>query len=519
MHMTMRRSTGEAGIARLAAWIETFSVRRHLATCFIAGAVSTLALPPIGLMPILWLTLPFLFFALQAAKTGRGAFFTGWAFGFGWFALSLYWISASLFVDIGAFWWLLPFSATALPAAFAVYWGVAARLAHFVPRERVLARIAALTAALSLAEWLRGHLLTGFPWNLPGNGWVDWPPILQIASVVGIYGLTALTFAAALAPAALAARRRTPFGLGVLLFVLLALWGGNRLGTATHENVAGVRLRLVQPNIAQTLKWQPDQLRANFQRQLELARMPAAESPTVVIWPETAVPFLLEDVPEVRDVIAWATPPGGLTITGALARDAQGRFYNSLFALDAKGTVVARYDKAHLVPFGEYVPLRRFLPFKGLAQIGGGDFGHGPGPRTMPLPGLPAASPLICYEVIFPDEVVDPNGPRPGWLLNVTNDGWFGHTAGPWQHLAIARVRSVEQGLPLARAANTGISAVVDPYGEVIARLGLGETGVVDAPLPAALPPTPYSRYGGAVFWGIFLLFAGCALTGMRNRR
>jgi apolipoprotein N-acyltransferase len=301
------------------------------------------------------------------------------------------------------------------------------------------------------------------------------------------------------------------------------LWGAHRLGSGAHDDTAGVRLRLVQPNIAQTLKWQPEQLRANFQRHLELAREPSAQTPTVVIWPETAVPFVLEEEPEVRQVMAWATPPGGLTISGALARDEQKRIYNSLLALDAKGQVVARFDKFHLVPFGEYVPLRRFIPFKGLAQVGGAGFGSGPGPRTVAFPGaapgLPAASPLICYEVIFPDEVVDPAGPRPGWLLNVTNDGWFGHTAGPHQHLAIARVRSVEQGLPLARAANTGISAVVDPYGRVVASLPLGEMGVVDANLPAPLAPTFYSRWGEAIFWCISLLLTACSLTGLRNRK
>ncbi len=324
--------------------------------------------------PVLWLTFPFLFLLLHATKTGRGAFFTGWAFGFGYFALSLYWISASLFVDIGSFWWLLPFSATALPACFAIYWGLAARVTHLIPRSQVLARIATLAVTLSVAEFLRGHLLTGFPWNLPGYSWVDWLPVIQVTSVIGIYGLTLLTLLAALTPAALLVRRRAPMGIGILVFALIALWGAHRIGTGPHDDVADVRVRLVQPNIAQSLKWQPEQLRANFQRHLELAREPAPHMPTVVIWPETAVPFMLEEEPEVRDVMGWATPPGGLTISGALGRDEQQRIYNSLFALDAKGTVVARFDKFHLVPFGEFVPLRRFIPFKGLAEVGGGDF-------------------------------------------------------------------------------------------------------------------------------------------------
>jgi apolipoprotein N-acyltransferase len=266
------------------------------------------------------------------------------------------------------------------------------------------------------------------------------------------------------------------------------------------------------------LKWQPEQLRANFQRHLELARTPTPDMPNVVIWPETAVPFVLDAEGEVRDVMAWATPPGGITISGALGSDDQQRIYNSVLALDSKGAVIARFDKFHLVPFGEYVPLRKWIPLKGIAEVGGGDFGSGPGPRTVSIPGLPPASPLVCYEVIFPDQVVD-RSLRPGWLLNVTNDGWFGHTAGPHQHLAIARVRAVEQGLPLARAANTGISAVVDPYGRIVNALPLGAMGVVDANLPAALPPTVYGRLGNTIFWGILLLLTACALTGLRNRK
>ncbi|GIL39247.1 apolipoprotein N-acyltransferase [Roseiterribacter gracilis] len=509
---------GEGRVARLAARVEGFSVRKHLAAAFVAGAISTLALPPVGLAPILFLTFPFLFLLLHATKTGRGAFFTGWAFGFGWFAISLYWISASLFVDISSFWWLLPFSATALPAGLAIYWALAARITHVIPRDRVLARITALAVTLSVAEFLRGHVLTGFPWNLPGYAWVDWSPVIQITSVIGIYGLTALTLLAALSPAALMVGRRAPFGCAVLVFALLTLWGAHRIGTGPHDEVANAHVRLVQPNIAQTLKWQPDQLRANFQRHLELAREQTGQVPNVVIWPETAVPFVIQDEPDVRNVMGWATPPGGITISGALGRDDEKRIYNSLLALDAKGDIVARFDKFHLVPFGEYVPLRRFIPLKGLAEVSGGDFGSGPGPRTIPLPGLPAASPLICYEVIFPDAAVDATA-RPGWLLNVTNDGWFGHTAGPHQHLAIARVRAVEQGLPLARAANTGISAMVDPYGRITASLPLGEMGVVDANLPAALNPTPYSHHGNTIFWAISVLLTACSLTGLRNRK
>jgi apolipoprotein N-acyltransferase len=310
---------------------------------------------------------------------------------------------------------------------------------------------------------------------------------------------------------------------GVVLFALLAVAGWLRVPAGPAPTVPGVQLRLLQPNIAQSLKWQDDQLRQNFQRHLALAREPAADgtpAPTVVIWPETAVPFLLADEPEVRKVIAWATPPGGLTLTGALRREG-GHIFNSLLALDAAGEVVAAYDKAHLVPFGEYMPLSGLLNLRRLTDGGDGEgFGAGPGPRTLPLPGLPGASPLICYEVIFPGEVADPKA-RPGWLLNITNDAWFGHTAGPHQHLAIAQTRAVEEGLPLARAANTGISAIVDPYGRIVAQLALGQGGTVDGPLPVALAATPYARWGDALFWAgvVLTVFTALILTLGRRKR
>jgi apolipoprotein N-acyltransferase len=306
-------------------------------------------------------------------------------------------------------------------------------------------------------------------------------------------------------------------GLGVVAAIGAA--GAWRLGGATGATVDGVRLRLVQPNIDQRLKWAPDERERNFAAHLELSGQAAELPPTHVIWAETAVPFLIEQDMQRRLAVAAVTPPGGLTITGAprltLDEDGERRVWNGLVAIDRSGSVRGTYDKAHLVPFGEYMPFRRWIPVAPVAA-GALDFSAGPGPRTLDLPGLPPVSPLICYEVIFPAAVTDP-AERPSWLLNLTNDGWYGLTAGPHQHFAIARVRAVEEGLPLVRVANTGISGVVDAYGRVTASLGLGARGALDAELPIALPATPYARLGDLAFGILLLAFAAPAALARRR--
>jgi apolipoprotein N-acyltransferase len=311
-----------------------------------------------------------------------------------------------------------------------------------------------------------------------------------------------------------------------LLIGVPAAAGVWRLADATSETVPGVRLRLVQPSIPQTLKNDPQAEVQNFKRLLALSAAQGADKITATIWPEAAAPPLLERYPNLRRAIAAVTPPGGLLITGAeRAEPLQGwppqHVWNSVVALDDKGDIVATYDKAHLVPFGEYVPLRHILPVEKIAPSIG-DFTAGPGPRTLTLPGLPAVSPLICYEAIFPGDVANPapvitreflgipqamQQPRPHWLLNVTNDAWYGRTPGPLQHLASARTRAVEEGLPLMRAANNGISAAVDPYGRVLARLDLDAVGVLDEPLPRDLAPTLYAQFGDSIYAALALLF------------
>jgi apolipoprotein N-acyltransferase len=498
-------------LGRLAAAVAAREGRRRHALSFALGAVATLALPPAHAVPALLLAVPGLLWLLSGARTPRQAFATGWWFGFGHFLFGLYWISFALLTDAERYWWMMPFAAAGLPAVLAAFPGLAALALHALPL-RGLARVLAFGVLWTVAEWLRGHVLTGFPWNLIGYAWAGWEPVLQTAAHVGVYGLGLLTVTAAAVPAlfgeAGVPRRhaRAAAAAALAVFAALAAHGAWRLSAAPAETVEGVRLRIVQPDIDQRLKWAPGQREANFLRHLELSAGPAGQPVTHVIWPETAVPFLIERDMSLRLAIAAVTPPGGLTLTGApRAEDGAGgpEYRNGMVAVDGAGGIAGVYDKAHLVPFGEYMPLRRWVPLPAVAAAGG-DFAPGPGVTTMRLPGLPPVSPLICYEVIFPGAVADADD-RPAWLLNLTNDAWYGNSAGPHQHFAIARVRAVEEGLPLVRAANTGISGVIDAHGRIVARLGLGEGGVLDAPLPAAAPPTLYSRYGDALL--VLLLF------------
>lgn len=508
-------------VARLTGWR-----RAALAVAF--GLCGTAALPPVYAVPLVFVAFSGLMWLLDAVprqgpRATRTAFMVGWWFGFGHFFAGFYWLANALLIDAAQFGWMVPFALFGLAGGLALFPAAAAAAWHRAGR-RGIAGVLLFAVAWTAVEWLRGHVLTGFPWNLIGSVWAFSPTMMQPAALVGLYGLGTLTVVVAALPATLAVPSRTgPLGrwagIAAAAVLVLAGWvyGSARLAGDTGGTVPNVRLRLVQPNVPQSLKWDPAARVANFRKSLELTRGPGFDSRTTVIWSETAVPFVLtdfnRDAPALRAALAQVTPANGLLITGGLRaeRSAAGaiRLWNSLFALDPAGQIIVSYDKHHLVPFGEYVPLPWLFGFARVAP-GAIDFSRGPGPQTLELPGLPPVSPLICYEAIFPEQVVDP-AHRPGWLLNVSNDGWFGLSAGPHQHFAAARFRTVEQGLPLVRATNDGISAVVDAYGRIVSELGLGQTGVVDAPLPDALPPPPYARWGDWAVLGLNVLLLGLA--------
>ena len=464
------------------------------------GFCATLALPPLHVVPALLLAVPGLLWLLGRAPGWRRAAWLGFLFAWAHHLAGVYWVTSAILKDVANFWWLVPRAAPALALPMALFAVPAAVLAWWLPPG--WRRVAGFAAAFVLGEMLRGWAFTGFPWNLIGSVWAFAALPVQAAALVGVHGLSLLTLLLAGLPL-LGGRYRLAGGALVLVLAGFGLW---RL--AQPEPAApGVRLLLVQGNIAQEVKWEQAQRMANFRRYLDLtAGAAAAEAaahpgqPLAVIWPETASPFLLAQDPEAKRLAATTLPAGALLLGGTVRADwlADGRLaqvWNSLVVLNPAGQVLASYDKSHLVPFGEYSPLAGLLPVRLAAGgSGGADFGAGPGPVALNVPGLPAFGALICYEVIFPGAVAPT--PRPAWLVNITNDSWFGESAGPWQHLAAARLRAVEEGLPLARAAQSGISAVFDARGQRLAMLGLGQGGTLAAALPGAGPATPFSRLG-----------------------
>ncbi len=500
---------------------------RRLALAAGLGVLAAGALPPLHLLVLLVPAFTGLVWLIGSGRSRRSAFAAGWWFGFGHFAAGIYWIAFALLTFPEKFGWMVPFAVLGLSALLALFPAGAALIAR-PAWGRGAGGILVFAAAWTAFEWIRGWAFTGFPWNLIGTSWTISDSMIQLAALAGVYGLSLLGVTAAAMPAVLGERggdgKSRPAALLPVLAafaVLAVVWGGGwlRLAGAGDAVVADVRLRLVQPNIDQRLKWVPDLRLRHVADQLAMSTRPAEAAPTHVIWAETAVPYYLANKPKLLDIIAKSVPPGGLTIVGAPRTtprpEEPRRVWNSLHAVDSKARVVGTYDKFHLVPFGEYVPFRKILKFSKITA-GGTGFSPGPGPRTLRLPGLPPVSPLICYEVIFPGQVADRRD-RPGWLLNITNDGWYGQTSGPYQHFAAARLRAVEEGLPLVRVANTGISAVVDAYGRTRAYLGLGRAGILDSPLPVRLEEaTPYARLGD---WIVLALLAATAGAGFAMSR
>jgi apolipoprotein N-acyltransferase len=493
---------------------------RRYATAFLLGISAVAALPPVDLSPLLVVAFPGLLWLDEGSSGLRASFGLGYAFGFGFFVAGLYWISGALFVDIITFWWLVPIAAAGLPALFALYIGIALLATNLASKQLRLsgtARVFAFAIAWTAAEWLRGHAFTGFPWNLIGSTWSGEFPgaiaVLQSVAWIGIYGLSFVTALAASLPALLGAssvvsisqHRRWMPAIGAALLVLIP-GGLGAVRLETSPIAAGpIWLRIVQPSIPQTMKWKPGAAEGNLRKLINLSTATSHRPIAAIIWPEAATPFLLERDVTVRREIAAVVPEQGYLITGALrASPASGpvvKIWNSIEALNADGVIVARYDKSRLVPFGEYLPFRDVLPFKKITA-GAIDLSAGPGPRTIGLPRLPPFAAAICYEAIFPGTIVNEQE-RPDWILNLTNDAWYGRSSGPFQHLASARTRTVEEGLPMVRVANNGISAVIDATGRVRTRINLDTIGYADVALPAPREPTIYSRTGD---WTLLVL-------------
>ena len=512
---------------RLHAALVQLSGVRQWGVSALLGAIGSLAFAPFHLVFALVPALTGLLWFVTSVSSRRTAFAIGWWFGVGHFVAGFYWVGQAFrAADIGVWWGSVAVGALAAASALSI--AVVAAACNAV-RVTGVGQVAVFASLWTFAEWGRSFVvLGGFPWNLMGYVWGFSDNMIQVAAVTGVFGISAVTvFGAAVAVTVVKVDGRFALRrwiwVGVAAAGLTAIWAGGalRLSNAHEDMVEGVRLRIVQANIAQHHKWLPDLRKAHFAEHLALTQMAAMQRITHVIWPETATPYALGRDDRIRQMIGAVTPPDGLLITGAIriskGEEAPQRIWNSLRAISVSGDIVGSYDKMRLVPFGEYVPLRDWLPIDKLVE-GSRDYSRGNAERTLELEGLPLVGPLICFEVIFPGSVVDKTK-RPQWLLNLTNDAWYGNSTGPYQHLVQARFRSVEEGLPLIRAANTGISAAVDAYGRVVTSLGLGERGVLDTGLPVALVGgTFYGKHGNfPVLCAMGLIFAIALVGGTRR--
>lgn len=506
-----------ADISRLRGW------RRRLAA-FVAGALSALALAPFYATPLLVVGFCLLVWLLDGIAPSqrklRSAALTGWFFGLGYFLVGVYWMVFSFFVQADQFAWMAPIAVLAMPSFLGLFSAGAAVLAivFWRPGWR---RILVFAVAWSLFEYARGHVLTGLPWNLPGQAFAGLAVTAQTAAWWGAYGLSLIVVTLCAAPAATLSGAKAAFNgaiAAVAGFAVLLAVGAVRLAVTDAPDRSDAFVRIVQPNIAQRQKIDPARWSDNFAAHLTLTDgLPPDTRRVFVVWPENSVP-VLNEVGDALAALGKSLPSNAVLIAGSVRRDTDDndvqRFYNAIgvFAQTPRGRrAVAFYDKHHLVPFGEYLPLKNLLRAVGLSQLAPFEEGFTPGagPRTLSVGG-PSFSPLICYEAIFPG-AIHPKDNRPEWLVTVTNDAWFGDTSGPRQHLDQARLRTIETGLPMARAANTGISALIDARGVYRERLKLYTSGRIDAALPAPLAPTLYARAGDAGFFALVLLFAGLA--------
>ncbi len=507
--------------SRVTAWLAARRGWRADGVAAGLGALSALALPPLHVLPVLWLAVPGLLLLIGAAPGALAAARRGFWFGFGHHVVGLYWITEAILLESARYWWLVPLAVPALSALLALFIAVPCGLTRLaVPGWR---RVLMLAGSWLLFDLARQYLGTGFPWNPWGSVWAVPGPVgdvmIQPAAWVGTPGLTLATLLIAAAPVL----GRAGWGMASASLAIWALLGYQRV-LAPEPEGTGLTVLLVQGNVAQGQKWDLDAARAAFARHLALTREGMARlgtGPAVVVWPETSsTPYLLTENPAAREAILNAAAPARGAIVGSLSftkgyasADPDNLPLNSLVAMGAGGIVAAPYSKWHLVPFGEFAP--SWVPLS--IQIVPGRFGFGTGPATLRVPGVPPVGAMICYETIFPAQVVD-QADRPDWLVNITNDAWFGNSTGPRQHLAAARMRAVEEGLPLMRAANTGISAGFDSRGRELGRTQMGVATTVALPLPGKRPVTSFSRWGLVLPGLLGILTITAALNGGRSR-
>lgn len=498
-------------------------------TSFALGSISAAAFAPLYFFPLAIIAFSGLFLILKNDQTRKESFWIGWCFGFGQFVFGIYWICISLFVDIERFFWLLPFALFALPAYFAIYVGFATLATNFISRKFNLEdwrKILILAVFWTIGEMLRSVVFTGFPWNLLGYSFLFSLAISQIASIIGIYGLSLFAVISYTYPALFfrIENKKIKFGLekNSKLFVffvasaIVAVWlfGSIRFASFKEELHPNATFRLVQPSIKQEYKWNPRTKHESFLEHIKLSNQEGFENVNYVIWSESAVPYSIDESSlGLLSEISLAAPQNGFVITGGIkvkfkngSRELE-EVWNSVFAINNTAQIVDNYDKSHLVPFGEYVPFSEYLPFVSKITDGSVNFSEGDGAKTIRLnDSSPSFSPLVCYEGIFSNNVINKKDP-PQFLLNLTNDAWFGISSGPYQHFDMTRMRSIEYGMPLIRVANNGISGLTNPVGKIVASMPLNHKGIIDVKLMKNLPETFYAKYQNKVVFLIgFLL-------------
>lgn len=508
----------------LLGWLDRRPALQSIGLVFLAGVLTSFSFAPFYLFPLLAVGYPLLLLVLFKSHRFWDAFSYGWWFGFGQFFMGLIWIASSFEVDGRFPGWVGYLAVASLAVLLAIFSGLATAVLWRLFRDKDLKQHAlpvtlAFVTLWNLAEWSRGHFFTGFPWNLSGYTWGFSDIMLQTASLWGIYGLGFITIFLALIPYLLIQMRDNirsiylVISAGVLIIAGTAAFGIFQLSEPTvfHDDV---KLKIIQANINQKDKWDPLKKSDIFIKYLKMSKSNPQEGITHVIWPETAVAYFLDTEPSRRYLIADMLNEGTVLMTGfpRVKRLPEFQAWNSFAIIDSEGNVQGIYDKHHLVPFGEYTPdfFSDSLSFLGLGMlVEGFSYSRGEGNRTLSPAGMPAFGVLICYEIIFPGAVVDQKD-RPDWLLNITNDAWYGDFNGPYQHLVQTRLRAIEEGLPVVRSAGTGISAVIDPFGRVIKSLKLNKQGVIISPLPAKrADETPYSTNSSWIFFIFVILFSG----------
>ncbi|MFT5702783.1 MAG: apolipoprotein N-acyltransferase [Rickettsiales bacterium] len=512
---------------------------------FLLGSFSALSFAPIYFIPSAIIAFSGLFLLSKDCKNNKESFWIGYLFGFGQFIFGLYWISISLFVDISKFFWLLPFALFLIPAVLAIYIGLTLLTTNYLAKKFNISnwrKIILLAVIWVFFEYLRGILFTGFPWNLLGYSFLFSTALSQTASVIGVLGLSLIAVVFYSSPALFLQiknrkikfyldKKSKPFLVSIsVLIVLMAISGISRINNFKDEYLPSATFRLVQPAIKQSDKWDARSQYESFLESIRLSHKEGFEDVNYVIWSESAVPYLIDPKTSFGLIakIASASPPKGFIITGALRAESEveskenskeiTKLWNSIFVINSDEKIIENYDKNHLVPFGEYIPFSDFLPFISKITNGSINFSEGSGLKTITLNSeTPSFSPLVCYEAIFSGNVIDRNNP-PEFLLNLTNDAWFGSSSGPYQHFDMVKMRSIEYGLPTIRVANNGISGIINPIGKVPALIPLNQKGILDVMLMKNLPSTIYGKFGNKIIFWIGLILFAFALFGTTKK-